>query len=386
MSFAPDYTPTKDFSQDEAVNASGRSTVSTSALDAELANVESSVNHINGNLKEIQRDDNELRDFLIKPRMLSDAARALISGGWVPRGEWTSDVAYKLRDFVERNEVCYVCCVAHTSQDFSAEVTFWMGVTSTGDVTALVEQAEAAKQGAESSAQAAVDSASASGINASNAAQSATASANSAVTSTNSALLAGQHKDAAANSANASAASANSALTSKNAAEAFATAAANSAASINPNNLVHRTGDEAISGKKTFTDLPSLPLGDPGTAVYRDIGTGPDQIPDMSAYVTSHGNTGYEILPNGTIRQWGVISSANGTTTSIPFPIVFPNACFRVTATGSNGSGNTQVTVTLNSKSTSVAVVSCFIGAGGAVLNLIQNAGAAQIHWDAVGR
>jgi hypothetical protein len=34
------YTPTTDFSQQEANNASGRSTVNTAALDAELANIE----------------------------------------------------------------------------------------------------------------------------------------------------------------------------------------------------------------------------------------------------------------------------------------------------------------------------------------------------------
>ena len=201
MPFPPQYNPTKDFSQDEAVNATGRSMVNTTALDAEFANISTSTKQINENLQVIQRDDNELRDYLIKPRMLSDATRALISGGWNPRGTWQPGVAYAVRDFVEHNAMCYVCALAHTSNTFTAEVSFWLGVSSVADVVALTERAETAAGQAATSAVAANGSASAAATSATNAANSAASITGSVTAAANSALLAEQHRTAAATSA-----------------------------------------------------------------------------------------------------------------------------------------------------------------------------------------
>ena len=300
MPFAPNYNPTKDFSQDEAVNATGRSTVNTSALDAELANVEQSVNAINDNLQVIQRDDNELRDFLIKPRMLSDATRALISGGWNPRGTWQAGVPYAVRDFVEHGGMCYVCCVAHTANSFAVEASFWLGVSSVADVVLLTERAETAAVHAENFANSAQGSANAAATSATNAANSAASIAGSVSAAANSALIAGQHKDDAAASAANAAASASQADASKTAAQNAAQTAASSAAtqtatqitqamqgyvtsaassatqsansatqsaeardaavaaanSVSPADLVHKSGVETITGQKTFVTPP----------------------------------------------------------------------------------------------------------------------------------
>ncbi|WP_321875559.1 gp53-like domain-containing protein [Burkholderia cenocepacia] len=68
--------------------------------------------------------------------------------------------------------------------------------------------------------------------------------------------------------------------------------------------------------------------------------------------------TGWEKQPNGTIRQWGVVTVTNASATgnTFNFPIAFPNGCFKMSgndngnpATGGNG-GNT-IGIAANSKS-----------------------------------
>lgn len=318
MPFAPNYNPTKDFSQDEAVNATGRSTVNTAALDAELANVELSVNTLNGNLQKIQRDDDELRDYLIKPRMLSDATRALISGGWNPRGVWQPGVSYAVRDFVEHNAMCYVCALAHASNTFPTEVSFWLGVSSVADVVALTERAETAAGQAAASAMTANNSANSAATSATNAANSAASIASSVTAAANSALLAEQHKTAAAASATSAASSATQADAAKTAAQSAAQTAASNAAtqtsaqitqamqgyvtsaassatqsansatqsakardaaiaaaeSIAPTDLVHKSGIETITGQKTFATSP-IGANTPGQMVATFADTPP---------------------------------------------------------------------------------------------------------------
>lgn len=88
-----------------------------------------------------------------------------------------------------------------------------------------------------------------------------------------------------------------------------------------------------IIGKNTLTDLLTY-LG-LGTAAKRDVGTGENQIPDMSAFsylTTGTGQPGYTFLPNGILLQWGtILPSASDISTS--FPILFPTTIFAVLAT-----------------------------------------------------
>lgn len=72
MAYAPNYSPTTDFSQDQANNVSGRSTARTANLDAEFDNISTSINALNNNLKDIQRSDNKLKDGVVEMHTLSD--------------------------------------------------------------------------------------------------------------------------------------------------------------------------------------------------------------------------------------------------------------------------------------------------------------------------
>lgn len=62
-----------------------------------------------------------------------------------------------------------------------------------------------------------------------------------------------------------------------------------------------------IIGKGTIADiLTYLQLGE---AAKRDVGTGNNQLPDMSAFgMSRNGQTAWDILPNGMIRQAGTVT------------------------------------------------------------------------------
>ncbi|EPF5135085.1 gp53-like domain-containing protein [Escherichia coli] len=68
-----------------------------------------------------------------------------------------------------------------------------------------------------------------------------------------------------------------------------------------------------IIGKNTIADiLTYLGLGE---AAKRDVGTGNDQIPDMSSfYASDTASSGWYILPNGHIHQYGIVTLAEVST------------------------------------------------------------------------
>ncbi len=76
-----------------------------------------------------------------------------------------------------------------------------------------------------------------------------------------------------------------------------------------------------IIGKATVADvLTYLGLGE---AAKRNVGTGANQIPDMSAYSSG---SGWQKLPDGSIEQWGRINfptNAAAVSTNVTFPIPF---------------------------------------------------------------
>ncbi|SKC22464.1 hypothetical protein SAMN05216168_4499 [Kosakonia radicincitans] len=70
-----------------------------------------------------------------------------------------------------------------------------------------------------------------------------------------------------------------------------------------------------------------------GTAAQRNVGTGTNQLPDMSSFAGVFANQGYQRLPGNLIFQWGAIPAqamTNGQTGTQTFQITFPNACFQV--------------------------------------------------------
>ena len=85
-----------------------------------------------------------------------------------------------------------------------------------------------------------------------------------------------------------------------------------------------------LSRKNPFSDIKSdgtvptalenLGLGE---AAKRDVGTGENQIPDMSAYSSG---SGWQKLPDGSIEQWGRINFPNNAaavSTNVTFTIPF---------------------------------------------------------------
>lgn len=124
------YTPTTDFSEEEASGVSGRSTVRTAALDVELANLATTIGQVLANLSAIQRDDTGLRDLIVSPASLSAATLTLIgSAGFTVSGAWLTATAYAARTIVTNGTGTYVSAVAHTSGTFATDLAAGKWVT-----------------------------------------------------------------------------------------------------------------------------------------------------------------------------------------------------------------------------------------------------------------
>lgn len=78
-----------------------------------------------------------------------------------------------------------------------------------------------------------------------------------------------------------------------------------------------------------------------GEAAKRNVGTGANQIPDMSAYSSG---SGWQKLPDGSIEQWGRINfptNAAAVSTNVTFPIPFTQEPYVVIVyDGGFGDGN----------------------------------------------
>ena len=129
------YTPTVDFSDEEANAVSGRSTVRTTMLDAQLAALKVTTDGICDNLALIQRDDGELLDGVVETHTLSSDVLLLISGQatFTVRGGWITATAYAKGDIVIQGGVVYLCMVAHTSGTFATDLAAakWGAITVT---------------------------------------------------------------------------------------------------------------------------------------------------------------------------------------------------------------------------------------------------------------
>ncbi|AMU80931.1 hypothetical protein ACJEM5_04265 [Escherichia coli] len=113
------------------------------------------------------------------------------------------------------------------------------------------------------------------------------------------------------------------------------------------------------------TALENLQLGE---AAKRDVGTGNNQLPDMSAFgMSRNGQTAWDILPNGMIRQAGTVtltpvgnfnSQVLGGVTyythyyRVNFPRQFPNAQIATLATLASSEFSKQTTMAGKSLST----------------------------------
>lgn len=118
------YSPTTDFSQDEANNLAGRSTVRTAQLDAELAAIALTAQNLITNIGLLQRDDGKLKDSIVEMYALSAGVLALFyAEGSAPRGLWLTATAYAVKDIIETGSPLtpYMCVTAHTSGVFATD-------------------------------------------------------------------------------------------------------------------------------------------------------------------------------------------------------------------------------------------------------------------------
>ncbi|EPE8570111.1 hypothetical protein ACSOOH_005062, partial [Escherichia coli] len=134
----------------------------------------------------------------------------------------------------------------------------------------------------------------------------------------------------------------------------FATTMLNALAGKQPldNTLTNLSGKD-VAGLLTYLQL--------GEAAKRDVGTGNNQLPDMSAFgMSRNGQTAWDILPNGMIRQAGTVTLTpvgnfnaqvlGGVTYythyyRVNFPRQFPNAQIATLATLASYSFSTQATM-----------------------------------------
>lgn len=90
-----------------------------------------------------------------------------------------------------------------------------------------------------------------------------------------------------------------------------------------------------IIGKNTLADLLTY-LG-LKTAALRDVGTGTNQIPDMSAFSSGGAGSSWWLkLPDGTIVQFGVVTNMTVNAISPGYPIAFPSE-FKSIVIGATG-------------------------------------------------
>lgn len=138
MSQAPQYTPATDFSEEESLNAGGRSSVNTAKLDAELASIAATCNALRANLQIIQRDDTKLRDGIVEIASLSAAVIAFLGGGdFNPRGNWATGAAYTRLDMVTSGGSNYVALTNHTAgASFAADLAAGRWQLFVGQATA----------------------------------------------------------------------------------------------------------------------------------------------------------------------------------------------------------------------------------------------------------
>ncbi|MCV0456047.1 phage tail protein, partial [Escherichia coli] len=74
-----------------------------------------------------------------------------------------------------------------------------------------------------------------------------------------------------------------------------------------------------------------------GEAAKRDVGTGGNQIPDMSAWKRNPSSNRWRKLPDGTIIQMGISASGPlGSPVNITLPISFSNTNYCVVASYDN--------------------------------------------------
>jgi len=117
------YARTTDFSDEESAAVSGRSTIRTAALDAELDAVQTNLQGLNTNIALIQRDDGKVRDGVVQLHTLApDVAALMAASNAASVGPWQAGVLYRVRSVVASGGGTYIAAVEHTSGTFAADL------------------------------------------------------------------------------------------------------------------------------------------------------------------------------------------------------------------------------------------------------------------------
>jgi len=350
MSQPTPYTPTTDFSQQESINASGRSTVNTTALDAELANIETTLDQTLSNLTLLQRDDGRLKDLACELHTLSPEVLNLM-GGFNLKGLWAATTAYAVNDICSNGAYTYVCRTSHTSGGaFDSQYWIQFGFTSGADAAA----AAAAAQGSATSAAGSATSAANSATAAANSASSISGAVSSAAASASTATAKAGAASASATNAAASAAAAAAAAASATGAEPGANSDITSLSGLTTPLSISQGGTGSSAGTSSVMAFSSaLQMLSDGATFYMGIGIATASQPDAQMQVpfsgiaknlfggcpgAAAGTRAYTFMKNGvaqalTCSATGSVESASDTSHSVSFS---PGdaVCIRVSATG----------------------------------------------------
>lgn len=117
------------------------------ALDAELENVELSIDGTISNLALLQRSDGALRNGIVT----NDALAPDLQTGIAPAVPWSAGIQYVVGDVVFSYTAFYRCVVAHISTDFATDLAAGKWTVS-ADLTPIVTDAIAARDAAEAAA------------------------------------------------------------------------------------------------------------------------------------------------------------------------------------------------------------------------------------------
>lgn len=119
---------------------------------------------------------------------------------------------------------------------------------------------------------------------------------------------------------------------------------------LSSNNLseISAAGPAAVAAT-----LANLGLGD---ASKRSVGTGVNQIPDMSSFSANLSTFGYQKLPSGVIEQWVRVESSTGTSGSVSLPMTFPTATLVCLVQDIVAPGNTPTLMSMTTATTNSTV------------------------------
>lgn len=110
-----------------------------------------------------------------------------------------------------------------------------------------------------------------------------------------------------------------------------------------------------------------------GTAATKNVGTGSNQLPDMSSFAASLSVSGWQKLPGGLIIQWGQVLSNSGGFAPWTYPIAFSTACFHVYATPFVGASANNFTLTeIGNPGLTAVTTACYV-------NGVQSSTAGQV-------